>query len=224
MLKLHVTTKYLSWRKGRLWNVEKMAGKKKNRRWIWFPLRLCCWEDSHTVNPWRVVFPEIVSLVLTSTCWPNTVMAGTDAEVHGHTGTLQIIEKSFMSNIWGNISAAGIPSKIAGVTWSSVCSVSAGLHGIYFLFKNLNLMVILCLNIYPQFIVSGDFIRVGLYRNKLVRKLVCAAFNWARALRFPTWTVVSEGYWLLLFSFFISLLQFYSTSFVSCTWYDNVIH
>ncbi len=26
------------------------------------------------------------------------------------------------------------------------------------------------------------------------------------------WTVVSEGYWLLLFSFFISLLQFYSTS------------
>lgn len=33
-------------------------------------------------------------------------------------------------------------------------------------------MVILCLNIYPQFIVSGkDFIRIGLYSKRLVRKL-----------------------------------------------------
>lgn len=45
-------------------------------------------EKSHSVNPWRVVFPEVVSLVLTSTCWPNAAMAGqllkpTDTQVHG---------------------------------------------------------------------------------------------------------------------------------------------
>lgn len=55
----------------------------------------------------------------------------TDAEVHGHAGTLQIIEKSLLR---GDISAAGTPSKVSRVTCSSVCSVRAGLHGISLLF------------------------------------------------------------------------------------------
>lgn len=44
---------------------------------------------------------------------------------------------------------------------TSVCSVRAGLGGISFLLF-LDLIVILCLNIYPQFI-DTDVIRVGLY-------------------------------------------------------------
>lgn len=69
-----------------------------------------------------------------------------DAEVYGHTG------RSSINHLGENISA-GIPSKISRRTWSSICSVGAGLCGISSFF--MNLMVILCLNIYPQFIVSG---------------------------------------------------------------------
>lgn len=81
MLKLHVTTKYLSRRKGRLWNVwtvewQKTRGGDLVSHSDRVAERIATLEKSHTVNPWRVVFPEIVSLVLTSTCWPNTVMAG----------------------------------------------------------------------------------------------------------------------------------------------------
>lgn len=34
------------------------------------------------------IFPEIVSLVLTSTCWPNTVMTG---EVHEHRRSICLV-------------------------------------------------------------------------------------------------------------------------------------
>lgn len=62
---------------------------------------------------------------------------GTDTEVHGRTGTENI-----------TASACG--------AWLPVCSVCAGLHGIHFIFFFiLNFMVILCLNVYPQFIVYG---------------------------------------------------------------------
>lgn len=81
--------------------------------------RIATFEKSHTVNPWRVVFPEIVSLVLTSTCWPNTVMTG---EVHEHRRS---------------------------VACSSLCPVSVGLHGVYLLLLKSESSVILCLNIYP---------------------------------------------------------------------------
>lgn len=122
VLKLHVTTKYLLWRKGR-----KIVDWFSNER-------ITTLEKSHAVNPWRVVFPEVVSLVLISTCWPNAVMAGQ-----------------------------------MDALCRSVCSVSAGLRGVSFL-SVLNLMVILCLNIYPP---------LGLYWNKLVGKLT---FSRARVL------------------------------------------
>lgn len=53
-----------------------------------------------------------------------------DAEVHGVTGTLQVVDKSFVISDNRDISAAGrLP-----VEHGPVCSVCAGLHGIYFLF------------------------------------------------------------------------------------------
>lgn len=133
VLKLHVTTKYLLWRKGR-----KIVD--------WFSnVRITTLEKSHAVNPWRVVFPEVVSLVLISTCWPNAVMAG----------QMDALCRSLKSHLFPGVTA--------------VCSVSAGLHGVSFL-SVLNLMVILCLNIYPP---------LGLYWNKLVGKLT---FSRARVL------------------------------------------
>lgn len=71
MLKLHVTTKYLSWRK-----IVKCGEDGKGGQFGFQSDRVITLEKSHTVNPWRVVFPEIVLLVLTSTCWPKSVMAG----------------------------------------------------------------------------------------------------------------------------------------------------
>lgn len=85
VLKLHVTTKYLSWRKGRLWNVWKMAGKK--RRSIWFPLGPCCiiGEITHCQSM-KGSFPRdcLISSYLHLLAKHSHGRA--DAEVRGHTG------------------------------------------------------------------------------------------------------------------------------------------
>lgn len=146
MLKLHVTTKYLFWRKGSLWNVGEDDRKRKHRRSISLGSRCNIGEIKHCQSM-KGGFPRdcLISAYLHLLATHSYGRA--DAEVYGHTG------RSSINHLWENISA-GIPSKISRLTWSSICSVGAGLCGISSFFL-MNLMVILCLNIYPQFIVSG---------------------------------------------------------------------
>lgn len=122
MLKLHVTTKYLSseerksekcvkkWEWGR-WQENKRKKRRRGRFGFHSP---CCREDcnigdDHTLSIHEgFVFPEIVSLVLTSTCWPDAVKAGqtlksTDTQALGRRP--QIIKRSLMTNVLGRISA-----------------------------------------------------------------------------------------------------------------------
>ncbi len=137
MLKLHVTTKYLSWRKGRLWNVERMAEIKKKTKKK---------QEVDLVSTQTVLLRGFTHCQSMKGSFPRDCLISAYLHLlakHSHGRNRHWSPwthrhsadhwKSFMSNIWGSISAAGIPSKIAGVTWSSVCSVSAGLHGIYFL-------------------------------------------------------------------------------------------
>lgn len=112
---------------------ETRGGRNKNRRLIWFPLGPCCSENCNTgeithCQSMKGSFPRDCLISAYLHLLAKHSHGRTDTEAYGHTGTLQIIENSFMSNIWGDISAA------ACVTCVYVCSVSAGLHGIYFLF------------------------------------------------------------------------------------------
>lgn len=109
-------------RKGRVRNVWKSGSgedgrkkKEKRRRRGRFGFHSpCCREDcnigdDHTLSIHEgFVFPEIVSLVLTSTCWPDAVKAGqtlksTDTQALGRRP--QIIKRSLMTNVLGRISA-----------------------------------------------------------------------------------------------------------------------
>ena len=114
MLKLHVTTTYLSFGgKEDCEMCEMWRKKKKTGGQFWFPTQTVLLREdrnigeiTHCQSMKGSFFPEIVSLVLTSTCWPNTVMAG---QTQHRPWTLRhSASESLRKHSPGEISPAGV--------------------------------------------------------------------------------------------------------------------